>query len=92
MNFTRGLLLAALLTVTLTSVKAGENMGADAQGIDTACASDATTAGCGNEKVGTGLLKCLHAYKRANKSFTFSPSCKTAMEKMHADRKAASGH
>lgn len=63
---------------------------ADAQNVNTGCTADATTAGCGNEKVGTGLLKCLHAYKMAHHDFKFSDACKTAMRQLHTDRKAAS--
>ena len=66
-----------------------EMKGADAQAIDTACATDAATANCGTEKVGTGLLKCLHAYKKANESFKFSAGCKAAMQKMHQDHKGS---
>ena len=61
---------------------------ADAQDINKACQADAATAGCGTEVVGKGLLKCLHAYKKANASFKFSDGCKTAMKQMHADKKA----
>jgi hypothetical protein len=63
-------------------------MKADNQAIDSACAADAQTAGCGSEIVGHGLLKCLHAYKRANKSFKLSDSCKSAMKQRHADKAA----
>jgi hypothetical protein len=62
--------------------------GADAQAIDSACTADAGTAGCGSEQVGTGLLKCLHAYKKAHHDFKFSDACKASMEKAHADHKA----
>ena len=65
-----------------------EAMGADAQAIDAACSTDVATAGCGSEKVGTGLMKCLHAYKKAHDDFKFSDGCHGAMEKAHADRKA----
>ena len=81
-----------VLAVSLLSVSsvfaADATMKADAQSIDTACAADSATASCTNEKVGTGLLKCLHAYKKANHSYKFTPSCKAAMEQMHADHKA----
>jgi len=83
-----------VLAVSLLSVSsvfaADATMKADAQSIDTACTADAATASCtGPEaKVGTGLLKCLHAYKKANHAYKFTPSCKAAMEQMHADHKA----
>ncbi len=61
---------------------------ADASQINSACAQDAQTAGCSGEVVGKGLLKCLHSYKQANKSYKFSPGCKDAMAKLREDRKA----
>jgi len=60
----------------------------DRQSVDAACKAEASTAGCGAEQVGTGLLKCIHAYKKANKSFQISPGCKSAMQQLHADHKA----
>ncbi len=59
---------------------------ADASQINSACTQDAQTAGCSGEVVGKGLLKCLHSYKKANKSYKFSPGCKAAMEKLHQDK------
>lgn len=62
---------------------------ADAQAINTACTADAATAGCTGEVVGKGLLKCLHAYKKAHKdTFKFSEGCKTAMKQLNSDKKA----
>jgi hypothetical protein len=61
---------------------------ADAQAIDSACTAESTTAKCGSDKVGTGLLKCIHAYKVANPTFKVSAGCKTAMQQLHADKKA----
>ena len=65
-----------------------EATGPDALAVDAACSADASTAGCGSEKVGTGLLKCLWAYKKAHKDYKFSDACKSAMHKMHDDKKA----
>jgi hypothetical protein len=59
----------------------------DAQAIDQACAGDAGTAGCGSDQVGTGLLRCLRAYKKSHKDFKFSDGCKAAMKKARRDRK-----
>ena len=80
-------LISVFLLLAFT-VHAEENKSADAQAVDAACSQEATTAGCGTEKVGTGLLKCLHAYKKEHKDFKFSDGCKSAMKTMHADRKA----
>jgi len=60
---------------------------ADNQAINTACTTDAQTAGCAGEVVGKGLLKCLWAYKKANKTFKFSDGCKAAMKQKHQDKK-----
>ncbi len=49
-----------------TETNGGEAKGADAQAVNAACSQDAAAAGCGAEKVGTGLLKCLHGYKKAH--------------------------
>lgn len=46
------------------------------------------TAGCGSEVVGKGLLRCLWAYKKANKSFKFSDACKAAMKQRKEDKQA----
>jgi len=84
--------LFAVLALTVISLPAFADgkaaQGADAQAIDAACTSDAATAGCGSEQVGTGLMKCLHAYKKAHHEFKFSDSCKASLQKAHADHKA----
>jgi hypothetical protein len=49
------------------------------------CFSDSKVAGCGNEKVGHGLLSCLQAYKAASPSFIFSDSCKKSMQQRQRD-------
>lgn len=61
---------------------------ADASMINSACTQDAQTAGCSGEVVGKGLLKCLHGYKEANKSFKFSPGCRSAIKQFNSDKKA----
>ena len=85
-------LVKSLLSVVLlssVSSYAGVAKGADAQNIDQACASDATTAGCGSEQVGTGLLICLHKnkqmQKKTNKAFSYSSACEAAIEKRKED-------
>lgn len=55
--------------------------------IDNACANDAKTANCGDKQVGSGLLKCLHDYKKEHKDFKLSPACKTAIDKHHKEQK-----
>lgn len=79
-------ILIAALMMAMTS-QAKENTTADAQAVNAACTADAATASCGTEKVGTGLLKCLHAYKKSHSEFKFSDGCKVAMKTMRKDRK-----
>lgn len=64
------------------------NKSAHAQAVNAACATDAQTAGCSGKEVGTGLLRCLHAYKKAHKKeFKFSDGCKAAMKEGREARK-----
>ncbi len=83
------LILVSAMAFSISAVSyADATMKADKQSVDTACSADAATASCGTEQVGTGLLKCLHAYKKANPKYQFTASCKAAMQQMRADRKA----
>jgi hypothetical protein len=84
---TRSVLLIAALMSAPAAFAADPAMQADNDAINSACATEAQTASCGADKVGTGLLKCLHAYKKAHKDFKFSDGCKSAMDKRHADKK-----
>lgn len=79
-----------LLTFSAASVYAAPDatIQADNQGINSACSSDAQTAGCGGEVVGKGLLRCLHAYKKKTPAFKFSDPCKAAMKQRRSDKKA----
>jgi len=81
--------VAMIIALSSTAALAGNpTLEADREAINSACAQEAATANCGNEKVGTGLLKCLHAYKKAHrKDFKFSDGCKQAMEKRREDKK-----
>ncbi len=82
-------LIALSMILAMTSVaNAAESKASDAQAVNTACSTDAATAGCGTEKVGTGLLKCLAAYKKAHKDFKFSDTCVAARKTLRSDRKA----
>lgn len=59
--------------------------------IKAACSADIATTGCSSE-FGQGLMKCIHAYKEANKDFKVSDSCKAAAKDghhMHHERKEA---
>lgn len=61
---------------------------ADAQDVNNACRADAEVAGCGQEVVGGGLLKCMGNYKRVHREFRFSEGCRDAMKQMKQDRNA----
>lgn len=60
----------------------------EAQAVNTACTSEANTTNCVNEKVGTGLIKCIHAYKKHHKDFKLSDGCKSAMKSLKMVHKA----
>jgi hypothetical protein len=81
--------IATLLLSSTSAFAADAAITADQGSVNSACATEAKTASCTNEVVGTGLMKCIHNYKKANrKTFTISPGCKSAMEQLHADKKA----
>jgi len=83
------ILISFMMASTLlfaASVQA--DIASDKQNIDSACAQEATTAQCGNELVGTGLLKCVHAYKKANLSFQLSNTCKAAIDTLKTELKS----
>lgn len=62
-------------------------MDAQRNAVESACTAEASTSGCAGKEVGKGLLKCMHAYKKANKDFKFSDSCKNATKELKHDRK-----
>ncbi len=81
-------ILMSTLLVSLFAVAQGkEAKGPHADVINTACAADAAIAKCDGEKVGTGLIKCLHKYKKATPDFKFSPACKEALKEGKEARK-----
>jgi hypothetical protein len=81
-------LLTAIILLSISSVMAGESKKPDALAVDLACTQEAQTASCGNQKVRTGLLKCIHAYKKEHKKdFKISDGCKSALKTLREDRK-----
>ena len=90
----RTLLLTLAFIISCSAFADGQGSGKastnpDAVAVDQACAAEAQTAGCGGEQVGTGMLKCIHAYKQAHKKdFKLSDGCKAAMKKMHQDKQS----
>lgn len=55
--------------------------------IKQACSNDVAKAGCSDKEMGSGLLKCLQAYKKENKDFEISESCKNATKSLRDERK-----
>lgn len=83
---------ALAIIVIASSVFAFANEGHKAEhkakaAINTACTADAEKAGCADKEVGSGLLKCLHAYKKANKDFQISESCKSSTKSLRDEKK-----
>ena len=76
-----------LASTVVFAFAAHADKASDKVAVDNACTAEATTAGCGSEKVGTGLLKCIHAYKMAHKEFKLSDGCKASMKQLRSDRK-----
>ena len=70
--------ISLILLLVVSTAMANENKRPEALNVDSACSADATTAGCGDKKVGTGLLKCIESYRKEHKSFKVSESCKNA--------------
>lgn len=64
------------------------NQSADAQAADSACSADAATAGCGNEKVGSGLLACIGTYRKSHKGWKPSDACQAAIGTLKNDNVA----
>jgi len=56
--------------------------------VNSACTQEAATAGCGTEVAGHGLVRCIHAYKKANPSFNPSPTCHAAIKVFLSDVRA----
>ena len=64
-----------------------EQLKSDRETMNNTCAEESKVAGCDGEKVGTGLLKCIHAYRKGHKKeFKVSESCKMAMQKFRSDK------
>ena len=79
--------LATVITALYLS-SAQADFETDIQHIDSACAQEAQTASCGNEHVGSGLIRCLRTYKKAHPEFKFSKDCKSALKTLRGDIKA----
>lgn len=56
--------------------------------VNQACAADAEKTGCAGKEVGSGLLKCLHAYKKEHKDFEISEGCKASTKNLRDEKKS----
>jgi hypothetical protein len=74
---------------TMGHVKGTERHGKEAMAIDAACATEGSNY-CGNEKVGTGLIKCLKG-KEGQAGVTISPACHDELAKAEAKHEAKKG-
>ncbi|MDR3415739.1 MAG: hypothetical protein P4L83_06095 [Nevskia sp.] len=83
----RVLASASLLVVSSVAIAADPVLKQDAQAVDQACAADAAAAQCGSERVGTGLLRCLKAYRKSNPGFKLSAGCAAATRQLRGDHK-----
>ena len=87
----KALVSAAVLSFSFSvfaaDMKASDAAKADADKVNTACAAEAKTANCGADKVGSGLLKCIHEYKEAHHDFKVSEGCHDAMKALKKDAK-----
>jgi hypothetical protein len=85
MKTTQYLILAAMMAISTGALAANAQMQTDKQSVDQACTAEAAAANCGQDQVGTGLLKCIRAYKKANPGFKLSPNCAAAIKQLHTD-------
>lgn len=74
------------LTIQFTAMASDPAMEADRAAVNSACSAEASTANCGDQKVGSGLLKCIQAHKKSNKDFKISDSCKASMKSLKKAR------
>lgn len=79
---------ATALSFSLLGFSKNPVLEADRAAVNSSCSAEAVAAGCGEKSVGSGLLKCIHSYKKANKDFKISDACKEASKKLKTDRQA----
>jgi cytochrome c2 len=81
--------LALLLLSAQSVIAATATIKTDRNSVDAACSSEGQIAKCGNDVVGPLLFKCIQDHKAANeKIFKISTGCKSAIDKLQADKKA----
>jgi hypothetical protein len=57
--------------------------------VEAACASELSQSKC---EVGHHIRKCIETYKKTNKEFHASDTCKNAIKEFHAEKKAKKSH
>lgn len=77
-----------LYLMALFAMPTHANITAEKQRVEATCHQEAKMANCGDKKVGTGLIKCIHNYKITNKAFHYSDTCKSALGALSSERKA----
>ena len=83
------LTLTLLLTCSHSAFALDATINNDRNSVDASCSNEGQVAGCGNDVVGKLLFKCINTYKKAHKkTFQISSGCKSAIKKLHADKKA----
>jgi len=60
----------------------------NALSVNRACSTDASTASCGSEQVGTGLMDCLRGYKQQHEDYKFTRGCSASLKKFYHDKHA----
>ncbi|AGH95088.1 hypothetical protein [Pseudobdellovibrio exovorus] len=71
---------------SVTREQAREAFKAHREKVRTACAADVGNAGCASEE-GRKAIKCVQKFKKKNKGFQLSESCKSALEEGRQMRK-----
>lgn len=71
---------------TLSAFSQEHNLGAEKEAVSAACTAEAAAANCGDQKVGSGLVKCIRGYKKSHKNFKVSEGCKQAMKSLKAKK------
>lgn len=80
--------IAISLALSQASFASNPALNTDREAVNSSCSAEAAASGCSDKKVGSGLLKCIHTYKKTNKDFKISEVCKNASQKLKTNRKA----
>ena len=81
-------LIPVVLMFSMSAFAADPQMKSDREAVNNSCAQEAKEANCGDQKVGSGLMKCIWKYKKEHKEFKVSDACKGSVKTLKADRQA----